>query len=855
MSPQQKQQYEDALGSIFDFIYSESQKPPSKVKPMKVTGVDGSSEMVEALTAVLENPLLFVNNSTMESFKEAIDIDMAKFSLGDRGGGVSFNLQDIGKIVSNPGEFIDKSFTKLEAIRKMQRAANAGEAMKSVLGGMWAKRNGLDWDTQKAMMAAGNMSESYTASGGKAGRSPGFSLDMMSRNEELMERHFTSGTRTLSKSELIKRYGKARGEQLFAKYGEAKTKYQNGNFEKDKGLYLFADKELYALLEGEEMRYKAQNATNRDEKLKYLAAGRFIDHMSANADLRKYKEESQKSIKWHLGEIEKLKKSSGSSADISEHRARIRDLRSNLNVARYYDLAGELGKYEGVWNTAKGLFNGDLLPNIINGKFYEDKYNQISWLQPTVSGSLLTGRKVKNSKGILEDAKIGFHFSKVTGNKFKDTFYESMTQLYYLSPVTWAKTLVTGEGFAYLAKVAERKFTKEVGSMVQGISGFNMDNFLKDITSGNSSSAIGNLTSLTATQIKKFEKFAKKYERLTKSAHNFGALARVRDKVKDLLEEKVFKAVRLKVGRALLKIGFVKQFSKHAVMTWMKGGGMFTLLKGITTAAMQAIGFTVAGPIGNAIVTVVSTILSDVILKAAKPILKFGVEVAILVIIGGLGLIILLFGSFYVMVFGQHSHVAPQEIIQCDAFVGTFPIIDDPDNPGGLNPQGPMEPFVAGALDSGEQCLLGSGSFSCTQGPYGSFSHSKVAAIDIGGTNYFHAPSFCGNGGTCKITYVGDVNCAAGYAGGLVKFTAEYQGQTYEFKLIHVDSPLAAGQTITSGQRVARTMEWHETGSKCSSGKHLHLETKHNGATVNPYDVLTNLPSQGGFGCSLSACR
>ena len=107
MPSQKKQQYEDALGSIFDFIYSESQKPADKVKPVKVTGVDGTSEVVDAIGAVLENPLLFVTNNTMESFLEAVDIDMAKFSLTDRGRGMSFNLKDIGKIVSDPNKALN----------------------------------------------------------------------------------------------------------------------------------------------------------------------------------------------------------------------------------------------------------------------------------------------------------------------------------------------------------------------------------------------------------------------------------------------------------------------------------------------------------------------------------------------------------------------------------------------------------------------------------------------------------------------------------------------------------------------------------------------------------------------------
>ena len=850
----QQDQYEDALGSVFDFIYSQSQKPPSKVKPMKVTGVDGTSEFVEALTAVVENPLLFVNEATMESFKEALDVNMAKFSIGDRGGGVAFNLQDIGTIVKDPKAYVDKAFTKIEGVRKMQRAAHAGEAMRSVLGGMWARKMGLDWDTQRGIIAAGNMTE------GGIGRSPGFSLDMMSRNKELMERHFVSKSRSLTEKDFMERYkrhdndreGAKIATRMYEKYKKAAKVYSENDQVEMGGLY--GDKELYAFLEGTEMKYKEASATTEEEKSKYASAGRFVDHMSMTADLRKYRKDAKEDMKGLLNQIEELKKTSGTGKEIAELRSRLRDLKSNMNFVGAYELVGNLGRWEGQWNTAKTLFNGDLLPNIINGNFFEDKYNQISWLQPTKTAELWSGKEILDEKGKLSKLNMECHFAKMTGNKFTDSFYQSMTSLYYLSPATWVKTLATGEGFTYMAKMAEKRFKKEMGSVLGSVSGFDMDGFLGEIMKGNGNLAINNLQGISAESIKRIEKFAKKYERLGKLGHNFGALARFRDKIQAVLEKKLFRAVRLKVGKALLKVGFINQFSKHAVMAWMKNGGMYTLLKGVVTATLKAIGFSVAGPIGSFVVTVASTLLSDFLLKAAKPVLKFGAEIFSLLFFGIFFGTIFLFGSFFTMIFGQHSHVAPQEIVYCDTSYGLDYIIDDPDNPGGVTPQGSMEPFVAGALPSGEQCLLGTGAYRCTQGPYDSYSHSNVAAIDVGGVNYFHAPAFCGNGGTCKITYVGDVHCSGGYAGGMVKFTAEYKGQTYEFKLIHVDTNLSTGQSLSSGERVARIMEWHETGSACSSGKHLHLETRLNGAVVNPYDVMTKPVSEGGFGCGLSPC-
>jgi hypothetical protein len=65
-----------------------------------------------------------------------------------------------------------------------------------------------------------------------------------------------------------------------------------------------------------------------------------------------------------------------------------------------------------------------------------------------------------------------------------------------------------------------------------------------------------------------------------------------------------------------------------------------------------------------------------------KPVLKFGVQTAILVVVGFFGIFILLFGSFYMMTFGKYSHVAPPEIVQCEAYKSIDPI-DFPDLPSG----------------------------------------------------------------------------------------------------------------------------------------------------------------------------
>ena len=82
MPKPKKKQYEDAMGSVFDFIFTESKKPVNKQKPVKVTGVDGTYEYVDAIAAVLENPAKFVNKTTVDAFNDLVNPELAAVDLG-----------------------------------------------------------------------------------------------------------------------------------------------------------------------------------------------------------------------------------------------------------------------------------------------------------------------------------------------------------------------------------------------------------------------------------------------------------------------------------------------------------------------------------------------------------------------------------------------------------------------------------------------------------------------------------------------------------------------------------------------------------------------------------------------------
>ena len=144
--------YESVMGSVFDFIFNESKKDPGKVKPLKVTGVDSSSKLSDAMVSALEKPLLFVNDTTMGAFEDMMSSDLLaiRYGKGERDN-VKITTKDLGNALKNPSGFLDKAFEKIEANQKVNMASWAGDSIRAVLAGTWARKHNLDVETQMAM--------------------------------------------------------------------------------------------------------------------------------------------------------------------------------------------------------------------------------------------------------------------------------------------------------------------------------------------------------------------------------------------------------------------------------------------------------------------------------------------------------------------------------------------------------------------------------------------------------------------------------------------------------------------------------------------------------------------------------
>jgi hypothetical protein len=163
--------YNDALGSIFDVIFSQSQKsrPP---KPRRLSGMPGGSEQfANALAELAANPMYHVSNPMMNSINDGLFNNMTiidvrtdmqraggskyKYSNSDDSVQLRIRVGDLPKLMSNPNKFIDKAFDGAKDERKWTNIVAAAAAMDGALAAYAGWRQGMDiGDAKQFGMAA-----------------------------------------------------------------------------------------------------------------------------------------------------------------------------------------------------------------------------------------------------------------------------------------------------------------------------------------------------------------------------------------------------------------------------------------------------------------------------------------------------------------------------------------------------------------------------------------------------------------------------------------------------------------------------------------------------------------------------
>lgn len=848
-------QYEDALGSIFDFIFTESKKPANKVKPVKVTGVDGTSELMNAVAAVLENPLLFVNDTTKDAFEGLINPDLASVDLGPNEK-LKFSLKDVGSVLDGDTSFIDKQVKKLEANRKKGALEWAGEELSNIVATAWAKEHGLDITTRDALM---NLSKSSDVGGLR-------DLNTAALSKALAEELLSKGVNfdNMQESAFKAAFGEKEGGLIFSslqkiakEYKEAQTNQRSTKEILDSiGSNHYVT--LYPVFQSKYMEEKAEEEEQKgdEEKAKYYRqAQSAIDLYTQGSFRDRYLQRMKFKLK---DEESKIRELVDSGRPVSKDRIRrmkkeVRRMKSELRLFRTQGIARELGRLEGHYNSVKGLYEqatgGQLLPAILKGDFFDPRKNKVWGLQPTqeiefaLGGFLVGGKvKIKVAKTLDSEGKPSKSLSQ--------SYNQMMTDIYYLTPAALVTSLGTGEIFAYRAHRQMEKFLSQYKSMfpnldLEKLFGPDGENYL--------------VTFSNLDDFARLEEFFKSNRRLRRLAYNFGLFDRIKKNVSNFFKKGIepwLQKFRGSVGSWLLK-KIKGSGARKLIEQWMKSGAFKVLIEGIKMSIKTALGITTSGwgLLVSFVVDVLADLASRLGEKMVAPFLKFFFSAMIFMLVGVVGFVVMPFTFHYMNTRNMYAHVAPKDVIIGDVNLDIkFP-------PGG----GEFEEYPP--LSDGSNCPFGTGLIYCSQGPYVGTHSNNLLAIDLSPlaspdwNGYVFSPEFCKEKDAVCIYQSGEyLDCKnGGSGGGEVWLYTSYKGYTFNFRFVHVipNNSIPDGARITTRRHIGQTMKnmydgGYDNVTCWGTGEHVHLEVtssadKH--SRKDPWSVLV-----GAMGCSVSQC-
>ncbi len=661
MAKEKPKQYEDALGSIYDFIFAETKKSPVKVKPVKVTGIDGTSEFADALIATLENPLLFVNKSTMSAFEEVINYDLLSFRYGtgerDK---VKFNVKDIPKALKDPTGFLDKAFAKYDANRKVNKALWAGDAIQGALGGIWARKHGLDRETVLAMSQVHRSSDRFKQT---ANFDPTKVAGVGERTGQLIDKHLVSPTRSYTLVDFKERYG----SDVVAKrkFEEYKKMLAKATTEKGRRSLIY-DKNAYVFLEGQDIRDKAEAAEQSGDILKaenYYRARRQLDSSLSKEQREINERKNDLEIEKYKTAIRGLRASSDPDKDdkIAELEREIKSIRSDRRLSAVMRASAFWGKADGFISSLKATANINLGDVFITGAFF-DPSNK-SWANPLdiASRKTLSEAGVRGfSKINVNGSDIGFKIAKTSGSRYSQAYNDAMLKIYYNTPVARIKSLFNGELYAYKVYENMNKFQNKFGN---SITGFDMSKLINDKGEVDDIYLDSIISVVPAEQVEAITKFLKKDERLRKIAYRFNTVKRWQDKVSGYFDSKIGKKAREKIANLLLQSEAFKKFSSVLLKEWVEKGGVQVLGKAIGTALSG-----VLGPLGMVVGDAIASAAMKLAQKIAKPVIKLGIQGLLYSIIGLIGILVLFFSVVFrsSAFLSVNSNVAPVEVVKCN---------------------------------------------------------------------------------------------------------------------------------------------------------------------------------------------
>lgn len=889
----------DALGSIFDFIFAESQKPPEKRKPVRYSNVHGTSEMVDALASVLEKPGLYVSDQVLKNLDDGLNVQLGEMYLGKSSPQSKTKIysKDLLKMFSDPNGFFDKAYQK--ANPKFNMAQWSGKSYRGIVAASWAKKQGIAdedtrWALNRAAAAFDNPADRFdmVVDGQRLGRKAvalqaiyegmkGYNGDVVNNIGKMIE-----STNIRNKNDLQNLLMTRAGisdmnliNKILSNYNEGKISSWDKKLEEGfKSKPKYGNKQnldTYRDITGEFFSSR-KNILSRSSNQKDLEKSKDFEKASNlvknwNRDDNRHGEvilENKKALKKVESEIKMLKRNgvrtSAEKVRLKELNEAKRRLNSSLNMIRSNDFQDNYNKYKGMWTSLNNIYlKGNLAGSILDGTFFSDDNKLFNPVNPDWKGytSFITNRKDEHGDPVYDSPilfnlpdKDGF-FTMNGGFRRKETsFYNSaMTSLSYMTPQKFFQ--INGEYWAYRTYKNKMKMFEKLMNSVSDQEAFAKiltDKFSFFDGSGNLNFGVFEKPDVFEAKMKEFrefmakdaelskqlavfDKFIKLDQRFVKLTNYFSIGYRFKERIKDSIQKGTIDKLRDWFMRPLTRWFGADDLLGPALRQWGAGGSIQGLMRAVAEKIFSKLGFS-----GFLLKSVLAPFVGGIFASIAYNFFKFLAKVAVVALIG-LAVIVLWGGAFSNSLsvnYGSTGYITPGENIECEGFT--------PEELANVD-----EVDIDIPVPSNASCPLGTGTLVCNQGykdGRGSFSHTSIRSlkpVDIDTSNgaYFYAPQYCDDGG-CKIT---SIRSAALYvckdhsksAGDEVRFD---DGQGNVFILVHAKALVAKGKEVSGGDPVAYIYGDGELPSgNCWDGGHLHLEITHNGSYVDPLAFLQAL--------------
>lgn len=640
------------LGQIFDFIFSESKKKPSRRKPVKLTGINGQKILTDGLIAALERPGAFITEQSAKDFGDSLDVTLTKIKTDDAGvGGVKIALSKTVDIIKDPGKTFDKAVATSKAFRKSQRATYVGQFFRETMANAWARKY-ADLDTQIAVrLGLSTLPQSQNVdritTRGAIGQAasmrsaPADTSDLMNRSGILAgkrifgEREWNSLSDSTQErflhlfSQVDKDTSKAtnkKGELIFVKdwektfldeFGAINGSAYFNNFKKvlvgSKGI---SDIGLYRSLEIGNIDSRIKSLQNlkpsagRDEQIAVLEKARIliVGHDLAPSNVKA----AMKLINQQITDINKKINTTHSASNKAKYKETLKELRDDQRTLNGLVFWGKVGEVEGYWNSYQNIYKTDLVASILNGNFFDPDQNALA--NPAMTESSVF------------DGKVKYVVPKPSDNPFINRYNDIAANIYYFTPRAWIRTIFyNGEGFAYFMyrnrKQIEGIISKELSIAAGKSVLYQMDEkTILALLSDNNSIAVQDLLSKVSKN-PHLEKLLNNFIREGRLHKTFSINARLKNIIAARFEV-MLKKVRSQIAKALLSNSRIRELFKGSAAKllgqWVSKGGIRTFVTAIVKAALKALGFVTVGPFGNGFVFVTTEVLMGVVFSVGR---------------------------------------------------------------------------------------------------------------------------------------------------------------------------------------------------------------------------------------------